>query len=31
MPPGGFRLVVVNATSLDAGRAARELLRPAFF
>jgi hypothetical protein len=31
MPPGGFRLVVINTTSLDAGRAARELLRPAFF
>jgi hypothetical protein len=27
MPPGGFRLAVVNAASLEAGRAAREILR----
>ena len=27
MPPGGFRLAVVNAWSLQAGRAGRELLR----
>jgi len=27
MPPGGFRLAVVNATSLAAGRAARRILR----
>jgi len=27
MPPGGFRLAVVNATSLEAGRKAREILR----
>jgi hypothetical protein len=26
MPPGGFRLAIVNATSLSAGRAARERL-----
>lgn len=29
MPPGGFRLAVVNAHSLDAGQAAREVLRRA--
>jgi hypothetical protein len=29
MPPGGFRLAVVNATELNAGRAAREILRTA--
>jgi len=29
MPPGGFRLAVINATALDAGRAAREILRAA--
>jgi hypothetical protein len=29
MPPGGFRLAIVNATSLAAGRRAREHLRPA--
>jgi hypothetical protein len=28
MPPGGFRLVIVNATSLAAGQQAREHLRP---
>jgi len=27
MPPGGFRLAVINAWTLDAGRAAREVLR----
>ena len=27
MPPGGFRLAVVNCATLDAGRAARERLR----
>jgi hypothetical protein len=31
MPPGGFRLAVVNATSLQAGLAGRELLRAHFF
>jgi hypothetical protein len=31
MPPGGFRLVVINAWTVDAGRAARDLLQPAFF
>ena len=30
MPPGGFRLAVVNAWSLQAGRAGRELLRRHF-
>jgi hypothetical protein len=30
MPPGGFRLALVNATDLAAGRAARETLRAAF-
>ena len=30
MPPGGFRLAVVNAFSLEAGRAGRELLRRHF-
>ena len=30
MPPGGFRLAVVNAFDLDAGRAAREMLRTHF-
>lgn len=29
MPPGGFRLAIVNATSLDAGRAGRARLRRA--
>jgi hypothetical protein len=29
MPPGGFRLAVVNAWTLEAGRAAREILRAA--
>ena len=29
MPPGGFRLAVVNAWSLDAGRTARDILRSA--
>jgi hypothetical protein len=28
MPPGGFRLAVINATSLPAGRLAREQLKP---
>jgi len=27
MPPGGFRLAIVNASSLQAGVAVRELLR----
>jgi hypothetical protein len=31
MPPGGFRLAVINAWTLDAGQAARERLKPAFF
>jgi hypothetical protein len=26
MPPGGFRLATVNAWTLDAGRAGREIL-----
>jgi len=30
MPPGGFRLAIVNCHDLQAGRAAREKLR-AFF
>lgn len=30
MPPGGFRLALVNATDLASGRAAREILRAAF-
>jgi hypothetical protein len=30
MPPGGFRLAVVNTFDLDAGRAAREMLRGHF-
>jgi len=30
MPPGGFRLAVVNAFDLQAGRAGRELLRTHF-
>jgi len=30
MPPGGFRLAVINATSLDAARAARRRLAAAF-
>jgi hypothetical protein len=30
MPPGGFRLAIVNAWSLDAGRAGREILRRHF-
>ena len=30
MPPGGFRLAIVNAWSLQAGRAGRELLRGHF-
>ena len=30
MPPGGFRLAIVNAFDLDAGRAAREMLRTHF-
>ena len=31
MPPGGFRLAVVNSTDLSAGRRARELLNPRLF
>jgi hypothetical protein len=27
MPPGGFRLAIVNARALDAGQAGRERLR----
>jgi hypothetical protein len=27
MPPGGFRLAIVNCHDLDAGRAVRETLR----
>jgi len=30
MPPGGFRLAVVNAWSLSVGLAGRELLRTHF-
>jgi hypothetical protein len=30
MPPGGFRLAIVNAHELEAGRAARAALAPAF-
>jgi hypothetical protein len=30
MPPGGFRLAIVNAWTLDAGKAGRELLRAHF-
>ena len=30
MPPGGFRLAVVNALSLPAGLAGREMLRTHF-
>ena len=29
MPPGGFRVAIVNARTLEAGRAARERLRGA--
>ena len=29
MPPGGFRLAIVNSTSLSAGEAGREKLREA--
>ena len=29
MPPGGFRVAIVNATTLAAGRAGRETLRQA--
>jgi hypothetical protein len=28
MPPGGFRLAVINAWTLSAGQAARERLKP---
>lgn len=31
MPPGGFRLAIVNACDLDLGRRARELLAPSFW
>jgi hypothetical protein len=31
MPPGGFRLVTINATDLAAGKAARDVLDPALF
>jgi hypothetical protein len=30
MPPGGFRLAIVNAFNLQAGRAGREMLRTYF-
>jgi hypothetical protein len=30
MPPGGFRLAVVNAFDLQAGHAGREMLRTHF-
>jgi hypothetical protein len=29
MPPGGFRVAIVNSTTLDSGRAGREILRRA--
>jgi hypothetical protein len=28
MPPGGFRLAIINATDLSAGQHAREILKP---
>jgi len=31
MPPGGFRLAIINATDLAAGRRARDLLDPKLF
>jgi hypothetical protein len=31
MPPGGFRLAIINATDLSAGRRARDLLNPELF
>ncbi len=31
MPPGGFRLAIINATDLDAGRRARDMLHPSLF
>jgi hypothetical protein len=31
MPPGGFRLAIINATDLDAGRRARDILSPNLF
>ncbi len=31
MPPGGFRLAIINATDLSAGRRARDLLNPGLF
>jgi hypothetical protein len=31
MPPGGFRLAIINATSLAAGQRARDLLPPGLF
>ena len=31
MPPGGFRLAVINATDLAAGKRARERLNPSLF
>ena len=30
MPPGGFRLAIVNAFNLQAGRAGRDMLRAHF-
>jgi hypothetical protein len=30
MPPGGFRLAIVNSLTLDAGRRGRDVLRRAF-
>jgi len=30
MPPGGFRLAIINAFNLQAGRAGREMLRTHF-
>jgi hypothetical protein len=29
MPPGSFRLAIINATTLGAGRAGRDILRAA--
>ena len=31
MPPGGFRLAIINATDLSAGQRARDLLKPDLF
>ncbi len=31
MPPGGFRLAIINATELSAGKRARDILHPRLF